>query len=92
MKTSMVFPIRFWTLLLSCLLIYQFSTEAKADWCKYEKEIDLTLDLAGSEVLAIAAAAGDLDIIGVAGSDKAVIHGKACASKEAWLEESGMSC
>lgn len=90
MKTSTVYPIRFWALLLSGLLIYQFSTEAEADWCKYEKEIDLTLDLASSEVLAIAAAAGDLDIIGVAGSDKAVIHGKVCASKEAWMEESGI--
>lgn len=88
MRTSMVYPIRFWALVLSCLLIYQFSTEASADWCKYEKEIDLTIDLSASEVLAISAAAGDLEIVGVSGSDQAVIRGKACASKESWLDES----
>ncbi len=88
MRTSMVYPIRFWTLVLSCLLIYQFSTEASADWCKFEKEIDMTLDLSASDVLAISAAAGDLEIIGVSGSDQAVIRGKACTSKESWLEES----
>jgi hypothetical protein len=84
----MVFPIRFWALVLACLLIYQFSTEASADWCKFEKDINLTLDLSASDVLAISAAAGDLEIVGVSGSDQAVIRGKACASKEVWLEES----
>ena len=87
MRTSMAFPIRFWATLLAGLLVYQFSTEVSADWCKYEKEIDLTLDLSGSEVLAISAAAGDLEIRGVADSDKAVIHGKVCVSKQAWLDE-----
>jgi hypothetical protein len=88
MRTSMTYPIRFWALLLTALLMYQFSTSASADWCKYEKEIDLTLDLSASDVLAISAAAGDLEVVGVSGSGQAVIHGKACASKEAWLEES----
>jgi len=88
MRTSMIYPIRFWALVLSCLLIYQFSTEASADWCKFEKDIGLTLDLSASDVLAITAAAGDLEIVGVPGSDQAVISGKVCASKEAWLEES----
>ncbi len=87
MKTSMVYPIRFWALVLGCLLIYQFSTDASADWCKFEKDIDLTLDLSASDVLAISVAAGDLEIVGVSHSGQAVIHGKACASKEAWLEE-----
>ena len=36
----------------------------------------------------LCAAAGDLEIVGVSGSDQAVIRGKACVSKEAWLEES----
>jgi len=88
MRTSMAYPIRFWAVLLICLLAYQFTTEASADWCKYEKTIDLTLDLSASDVLVISAAAGDLDVTGVSGSDQAVIHGKACASKERWLEES----
>ena len=91
MRTSMTYPIRFWALVLTGLLLYQFSTAASADWCKFEKEIDLTIDVSASDVLAISAAAGDLDIIGVSGSGQAVIRGKACASKEAWLEESGVS-
>ena len=91
MRTSMTHPIRFWALVPGFLLVYQFSTEASADWCKYEKEIDLTLDVSASEILAISAAAGDLDLIGVSDSRKATIRGKACASKEAWLEDSGMS-
>jgi len=90
MKTSMAFPIRFWATLLAALLLYQFSTEAIADLCKYEKEIELTLDLSGSDELAISAAAGDLDIRGVSGSDEAVIHGKVCVSKQAWLEDANI--
>jgi DUF4097 and DUF4098 domain-containing protein YvlB len=88
MKTSMTYPIRFWALVLSGLLLYQFSSDALADTCKYGKDIDLTLDLSHSNRLSIYAVAGDLDVIGVSGSDQAVISGKACASKEEWLEES----
>ncbi|MDH4019898.1 MAG: hypothetical protein OEU84_09895 [Xanthomonadales bacterium] len=88
MRTTMTFPIRFWGVLLCALLLYQFSTEALADSCKYEKNIDKTLDLTGSEILSIAATAGDLDIVGVDGANQAVIHGRVCASKESWLESS----
>lgn len=88
MRTSMTYPIRFWAVLLIILLAYQFSAEASADWCKYEKDIDMTLDLSKADVLEINAAAGELEVIGVSGSDEAVITGKACASKESWLEES----
>jgi len=96
MRTSMTnsnryWAIRFWAILLTGLLIYQFSTEASADWCKFEKNIDLTIDVSASDVLAISAAAGDLEITGVSGSGEAVIHGKACTSKESWLDESGIS-
>jgi hypothetical protein len=91
MRSSMEYPIRFWAVVLTGLLLYQFSTEASSDWCKFEKDIDLTLDLSASDVLAISAAAGDLDVIGVSGSDQAVIRGKACASKQAWLDESEVS-
>ena len=91
MRTSMAYPIRFWALVLSGLLLYQFSTGVNADWCKFEKDINVTLDLASSETLAINAAAGELDVVGVSGSKQAVVTGKACASKEAWLEESGVS-
>ena len=90
MRTSMAFPIRFWAVLLAGLLIYQFSTEASADWCKYEKDIDLTLDLSDTDLLIITAAAGELDVRGVSGTDNAVIHGKVCVSKETWLDEAAI--
>lgn len=86
MRTSMAFPIRFWAILLAALLMYQYSAEVSAGGCKYQKVIDLTLDLSGSDLLAISAAAGDLEVRGVSGSDKAVIHGKVCVSKQAWLD------
>ena len=91
MRTSRTYPIRFWAIVLTGLLIYQFSSGASAGNCKFTKEIDTTLDLSASEVLAISALAGDLDIVGVPASDKAVISGKACASKQAWLDQSGVS-
>jgi len=84
----MTYPIRFWALVLTALLLYQFSTSASADSCKYEKLIDMTMDLSGSEVLSIVAAAGDLDIVGVSGSSQAVIRARVCASTESWLEQS----
>ena len=36
----MVFPIRFWAVVLAGLLAFYFSNEAVADSCKYKKEID----------------------------------------------------
>jgi DUF4097 and DUF4098 domain-containing protein YvlB len=90
MRTSMAYPIRFWAVLLVCLLAYQFSTDASADWCKHEKKFDLTLDLSDSDELVISAVAGDLEITGVSNSDQAVIRGKACASKESWLKDASV--
>jgi len=87
-KTAMTFSIRFWAIALTALLIYQFSTEVSADNCKYEKNIDKTLDVSKSETLAISAAAGDLYVTGVAGAGQVVIHGRVCASKESWLDQS----
>lgn len=87
MRTSMTYPIRFWAVVLIILLAFQVTSEASADWCKYEKDIDLTLDVSDSHTLAITAAAGELEVIGVSGTDEAVISGKVCASKEEWLEE-----
>jgi len=87
-KTAMTFSIRFWAIALAALLIYQFSTEVSADNCKFEKSIDKTLDVSTSEILTISAAAGDLDVTGVAGTGQAVIHGRVCASSESWLEQS----
>lgn len=91
MRTAMTYPIRFWAILLTALLVYQFSTEASAESCKYEKKIKKTLDLSKSELLSIDARAGDLDIVGVSESGQALIHARVCASKEAWLEQSEVS-
>ncbi len=60
MKTSMEYPIRFWATLLAALLLYQWSTEASASKCKYEKQIDMTLDLSLTEQLSVSAVAGDV--------------------------------
>jgi hypothetical protein len=90
MTRPMAFPIKFWAVLLICLLTYQFSASVSADNCKYEKDIDLALGLSGSELLAVAAAAGRLEITGVPGTGEARIRAKACTSKEAWLEDSNV--
>jgi len=58
--------------------------------CAYERELEVALNLDGSEQLSIAAAAGDLKITGHAGSSEARIRGKVCASKEEWLEQSSI--
>jgi hypothetical protein len=88
MRKSMTYPIRFWAVVLIILLALQFSAKASADSCKYEKDIYLTLDVADSQSLVISAAAGELEVIGVSATDEAVISGKACVSKEEWLEKS----
>jgi len=55
--------------------------------CKYEKDLDVSLDLADSEKLTVAAAAGDLEIVGHAGTTEARVRGKVCASEEKWLDQ-----
>ena len=68
------------------LLIALLAAPAAQAWdCKYEKEIERTLDLSGSEEVIVKAAAGDLEIRGGSG-DEAVIRGTLCVSEEEWLE------
>jgi hypothetical protein len=74
-------------LLLTALGAVLLAGSAQASDCKYEKAIDVTLDLAGSELLSVAAAAGDLTITGRAGSAEAKVRGKVCVSEEEWLSE-----
>ena len=74
-------------LLLSACLV---SFGLQASDCKYEKSIDQTLDLADSEELTVKAAAGELRISGVVGSEVAVIKGRVCVSEKEWLAESGV--
>jgi hypothetical protein len=85
-RSAMVYPIRFWAIVLAALLLYQFSSSVSADDCKYEKTIDKRLEVGDSESLSITAAAGELEVVGVPGASEAVIRGRVCASKEAWLE------
>lgn len=58
--------------------------------CKHEKEIDVALDLGGSDQVAIIAGAGDLEIIGRGGTDEARVHGRVCASEAEWLDETNI--
>lgn len=74
-------------LLLSALGAVLLAGSAQASDCKYEKTIDVTVDLSGSELLSVAAAAGDLTITGRAGSAEAKVRGKLCVSEEEWLNE-----
>ncbi len=67
------------------------ATSAQAWDCKYEKDIDQTLDLAGSDQLFVVAGAGDLEIKGESGADEARIRGKVCSSSEEWLAETSIS-
>lgn len=73
---------RFWGVLLVLLLIYQLSTAAAAGNCKFEKKINLDLDLSGSDSLIINALAGDLQIGGTKGSNEARIEGHLPAASQ----------
>lgn len=72
-------------LFLSLLLI---PVSLQAWECEYSKDISQSLDLSASEKLVVKAAAGNLEVRGVADSDTAQIRGKVCASNEEWLAES----
>lgn len=72
-------------LLLGVCLV---ATSLQAWDCKFEKNIEQTLDLGSSEALLILAAAGELEVTGVKDSEVASIKGRICVSKEEWLDES----
>lgn len=74
--------------LLLCICLASFGLQASD--CEFKKSIDQTLDLSGSDELAVLAGAGDLRITGVSGSDFAVIKGRVCASEQKWLDQSGV--
>ena len=63
------------------------STGLQASDCEFEKNIDQTLDLSGSEQLTVLAAAGELGITGVKDSSSASIRGRVCVSEKEWLEQ-----
>jgi hypothetical protein len=60
---------------------------AQGSGCRHEKDFDLTLDLTGTELLSVAAAAGDLSVSGRAGATEARVRGKLCVSEKDWLSE-----
>ena len=63
------------------------STGLQASDCEFEKNIDQTLDLSGSEQLTVLAAAGELGITGVRDGSSASIRGRVCVSEKEWLEQ-----
>lgn len=72
------------------LLAVLVTGSAQAWDCKYEREIDATLVLDGSEQLSVLAGAGDLEITGQAGLGAARVRGKVCASEEEWMAEAAI--
>ena len=60
---------------------------AQAWQCKYDKDIDLVLDVSDSTVLKLSAVGGELTIKGKPGTDEVVVRGEVCVSKEEWLDE-----
>ena len=76
-----------WIVLLVLLLLLLIAADVQAE-CEFERLLDQSLDVSGSQSLAISAAAGDLKIVGVSGSDEVKISGRICVSEEKWLDES----
>jgi DUF4097 and DUF4098 domain-containing protein YvlB len=73
--------------LVSALVATVASGGVQASDCRFEKTIELTLNLSGSEELSIAAKAGDLEVTGHDDLGEARIVGKVCASNAEWLDE-----
>lgn len=69
------------------LLAVLVATQAQAWNCKHEREINISVDLAGSEKLSVAAGAGDLEIVGRKGLTDANVRGRVCASSTEWLNQ-----
>ena len=72
---------------LVLLLLLLIAADVQAE-CEFKRLLDQSLDVSDSQSLAIAAGAGDLEIVGVSGSDEVKISGKICVSEEKWLDES----
>ena len=88
MKRHRVMALAWAVALVAALAATLVSGGVQASDCEFEKKIDLTLDLSGSEQLTISATAGDLEVNGYADRGDARIRGKVCASEEQWLDDS----
>ena len=64
-----------------------FTLNANAGNCKYDKQIEMQLDLDKASMLFITARAGELKIKGSDSASHAEIKAKACASEEDWLDQ-----
>lgn len=71
-------------LVLACLV----ASTAWGDYCKYEKQLEKTLDLSDASLLNINAVAGELRVAGNGSGDEAIIEATICASDESWADES----
>lgn len=60
------------------------------DGCDNERIIEETLDLSSTQLLQIAAGAGDLEIVGEAGRDTATVKATVCSSEAEHAAESGL--
>ncbi|MCH7505720.1 MAG: DUF4097 family beta strand repeat protein [Proteobacteria bacterium] len=69
------------------VLIMLMAAEIQAAGCKFERLLDQSLEVSGSQSLVIAAGAGDLQIVGVSGLDEVKISGRVCVSEAKWLDE-----
>jgi DUF4097 and DUF4098 domain-containing protein YvlB len=79
-----------WIVIFVSLLVLLAAADIHAWGCEYERLLDQTLDVSDSQSLVISAAAGDLKIVGVSGSDEVKINGKVCVSRESWLDEASL--
>ena len=75
-----------WIVVLVVFFLVLIAADVQAE-CEFERLLDESLDVSGSQSLAIFAAAGDLEIAGVSSSDEVRIRGKICVSEEHWLDE-----
>ena len=72
-----------WIVVMVVLMV----ADAQASGCKFERLLDQTLDVSGSQLLAIAAGAGELEIVGISGLYEVKISGKVCVSEKRWQDQ-----
>ena len=77
-------------LIIAGLVVLASPAVSIADDCKYSETIEQTLELDGTDQLSVLAKAGKLTVTGKSGLDEVRIRAEVCASKEDWLEESGI--
>lgn len=63
---------------------------ALADECRFTARHDVDIDAAGLKTVAFALGSSDLVLEGVPGLAKVEVHGRACASDQAWLAALGV--